>query len=98
MKPTPPDNFLAIAAQARQKLLAAKMPEWRRAWMELPAPFRETLYRNAGLSPAFAGEPLKDLSGSDLTKLIVAAGRYADYCRKAEAWLLKERAVKEARE
>lgn len=90
-KKSPPDDFLRLAADMRAKLLAAKAPEWRRAWMDLPAAFRETLFVNAGLRKSEAGEPLKAIPAADLNKLVVAAGRYADYCRRAEAWLLKER-------
>lgn len=88
---SPPDDFLRLAADARAQILAAKMPEWRRWWIDLPAAFRETLFRNAGLAVSEAGEPLKSIPDSYLPKLIVAAERYADYCVKAEAWLLKER-------
>jgi hypothetical protein len=80
-----------MKADLEAQVLAAKMPEWRKWWAELPAGFRETIFRNAGVTKSLSGEPLRSLSLDDLNHLIVAAGRYADLCRKAEAWLLKER-------
>ena len=88
---SPPDEWLKIAAEAKAYRLAAKMPEWRKAWAALPQGFRETLFNNAKIDKARAGEPLQTLSIAEMNALLLAAGRYADFCIQAESWLLKER-------
>lgn len=94
-KPPIPAEFRALQKKLAAQVALMQRPEWRRAWAALPENFRITLFRNAGLNEREAGGPLSHVPDSDLVKLLLAAERYEDYCKRAASILFSERGARE---